>query len=88
MPRGIRAGWNAARATSLSPSVRSVPTTPKLPSWNCTSASAHSNRCAAIFLPLASTLSAAVHRDDPPMTVEREPIVPMPQATRSVSPSM
>src|SRR5712691_8028125 len=88
MPRGIRAGWNAARATSLRPSVRSVPTTPNLPSSNFTSASAHSSRCAAIFLLLASTLSAAVHSAVPPMTVEREPIVPMPQATRSVSPSM
>jgi hypothetical protein len=33
------------------------------------------------------TLSAAIHKADPPITVEREPL-PMPKATRSVSPSM
>ena len=39
-------------------------------------------------LPLAMTLSAAIHKAEPPITVEREPLVPMPKATRSVSPSM
>ena len=53
------AGWNAARATSLSATARSVPTTPNLPSANTTSASAASSRRAAIFLPLVITLSAA-----------------------------
>ena len=52
------------------------------------SASAASSRCAAIFLPLAMILSAAIHSAEPPITVEREPLVPMPNATRSVSPSM
>ena len=37
---------------------------------------------------LAMTLSAAIHKAEPPITVEREPLVPMPKATRSVSPSM
>jgi hypothetical protein len=37
---------------------------------------------------LAITLSAAILRAVPPMTVEREPMVPMPKPTRSVSPSM
>ena len=52
------------------------------------SASAASSILAAIFLPLAMTLSAAIHSAVPPMTVDREPMVPMPKATRSVSPSM
>jgi hypothetical protein len=54
---------------------------------NVTSASAASRRRAAIFLPLVITLSAAIHSAVPPITVDREPIVPMPKATRSVSPS-
>jgi len=37
---------------------------------------------------LAMILSAAIHKAEPPITVEREPLVPMPKATRSVSPSM
>ena len=52
------------------------------------SASAASSILAAIFLPLAITLSAAIQSAVPPMTVDREPMVPMPKATRSVSPSM
>ena len=38
-------------------------------------------------LALGNTLSAASHSADPPTTVERDPIVPVPKATRSVSPS-
>ena len=88
MPGGSWAGWNAARATSFSATARSVPDHANLPSANLTSASAASSRRAAIFWPLAMTLSAAIHSAVPPITVEREPIVPMPKATRSVSPSM
>ena len=88
IPAGRRGGWNAARATSSSATARSVPTTLNLPSANFTSPSAASSRRAAIFWPLATTLSAAFHSAVPPITVEREPIVPMPQPTRSVSPSM
>ena len=32
--------------------------------------------------------SGAIHKAEPPITVEHEPLVPMPRATRSVSPSM
>ena len=39
-------------------------------------------------LPLAITLSAASHSAVPPIAAEREPPVPAPQATASVSPSM
>ena len=52
------------------------------------SASAASSSRAAILRPLAITLSAAIHSAVPPITVEREPMVPMPKPTRSVSPSM
>ena len=52
------------------------------------SPSAASSSFAAIFVPFAMTLSAAMTTALPPMTVEREPIVPMPKPTRSVSPSM
>ena len=65
-----------------------MPATAKRPSANTMSASAASSSFAAIFLPLAITLSAAIHSAVPPITVEREPMVPMPKATRSVSPSM
>src|SRR5207248_2470729 len=71
---------------------RSVPATAKLPplspTANSMSASAASSRCAASRLPLAMILSAAIHSAEPPITVEREPLVPIPKATRSVSPSM
>jgi len=67
---------------------RSVPTTVNLPSAKLMSPSAASSSFAAIFFPLAITFSAAVQSALPPMTVEREPMVPMPKATRSVSPSM
>jgi hypothetical protein len=46
-----------------------------------TSASAASSSLAAIFRPLAITLSAAIQSAVPPMTVEREPMLPMPKAT-------
>ena len=52
------------------------------------SASAASIRCAAISLPFSMTLSAASASAEPPTTIEREPFEPMPNATRSVSPSM
>ena len=81
-------GLNAAIATSFSVTLLSVPLTVKLPSANSMSCSAASSRWPASFLPLAITLSAAMNSAEPPITVEREPMVPMPKATRSVSPSM
>ena len=44
--------------------------------------------CAASFLPLAMILSLTMTMAPPLMVVEREPPVPMPKATASVSPWM
>ena len=52
------------------------------------SCSPASSRWPASFLPFSITLPAAMNSAEPPSTVEREPLVPMPKATRSVSPSM
>ncbi len=61
-----------------------MPTTENFPSPKPMSASAASSSRAAILRPLAITLSAAIHSAVPPITVEREPIEPMPKPTRSV----
>src|ERR1700738_767296 len=67
---------------------RSVPAIEKLLSANSMSAAAASSRMRGNAFALAMTLSAAIHKAEPPTTVQREPVVPMPKATRSVSPSM
>ncbi len=52
------------------------------------SASAASIRCAAIFALCDDLVGGERQRAEPPVTIEREPLEPMPNATRSVSPSM
>ena len=86
MPAGSLSSWNAALATSWMPSARSVPAMTKRPSLNSTSPSDASSMCAASFLPLAMILSLTIAMALPLMVVEREPPVPMPKATASVSP--
>src|SRR5262245_50265974 len=81
-PWGSRAGKKADLATAFSVMLLLVPATEKTPSANATSAGETSSRCAAIRFPFSITLSAAIVRALPPITVEREPLVPMPQATR------
>src|SRR5215475_14852253 len=64
----------------------SVPATVNLPSLNTMSPSAASSMCAATFFALASILSSALTIADIPTAPEREPYVPMPNCTLSVSP--
>src|SRR5215831_10902569 len=71
---------------SASVFLRSVPITENVPRSNVMSCSLASKRCAAIFLPLAMTLSEAFASAGPPTTSERDPYVPMPNCTLSVSP--
>src|ERR1700722_4848311 len=64
----------------------SVPATVNFPSLNSMSPSAASSTKAAPFLALASILSSALTIADMPTGPEREPYVPMPNCTLSVSP--
>ena len=66
--------------------VLSVPATVKFPSANSISSSEASKVCAALFLPFSMTLSAAFMMAEPPTAMDREPYVPIPNGTRSVSP--
>ena len=88
MPFGSLPNSNAAFATSWMPTPRSVPAMAKRPSLNSMSTSAASSMWAASFLPLVITLSATMTMAPPLIVVEREPPVPMPKATASVSPWM
>ena len=88
MPAGSFSSWNADFATSWMPMPRSVPAMAKRPSLNSMSSSAASSRCAASFLPLAMIFSLTRTMAPPLIVVEREPPVPMPNATASVSPWM
>src|SRR5215470_9258098 len=76
----------ALSATSPQAADLSVPATVNLPSLNTMSPSAASNMCAATFFALASILSSALTIADIPTAPEREPYVPMPNCTLSVSP--
>ena len=58
-----------------------MPGTTKLPSAKARSASLTSSKWAASFLRLGDHLVAAMVMAVPPITVEREPLVPMPNAT-------
>ena len=58
---------------SASVFLRSVPITENVPRSNVMSCSLASKRCAAIFLPLAMTLSEAFTSAGPPTTSERDP---------------
>jgi hypothetical protein len=80
---GQRVGLNAAITTCFRVTDLSVPATLKTPSANSMSCSPASSRWPANFLPLSITLPAASYNAEPPSTVEREPLVPMPKATRS-----
>ena len=86
MPRGSRAGTNAA-LRDLDEADRLVGAGDReaavLESMSCSPASI---MWAASGLPLAMILSAAMSSAVPPRTVEREPKVPVPMAMRSVSP--
>jgi hypothetical protein len=57
-----------------------VPPTLKRPASNTMS-------CSAMRSPLSTILSAAIDSAEPPVAAERDPYVPTPKATRSVSPS-
>ena len=86
MPGGSALRLNDRLAISASSMVLSVPATVNLPFSNTMSCSAASSVCAASFLPLAMILSAAVSNAVPPQAMDREPKVPVPIATWSVSP--
>ena len=88
MPGGSLSSWNAVLPISWMPRARSVPAMVKRPSLNSMSASDASRRCAASFLPLAMIFSLTSTIAPPLIVVEREPPVPMPKATASVSPWM
>ena len=59
-----------------------------MPSANAMSPAEASRRCAAIVLPLSMIFIAARSSAEPPTAIEREPNVPEPYGTWSVSPSM
>ena len=86
MSSGNCADWKACRATSSRPSERSVPAIVNRPASNTTSFGAASIVCAAILRPLSISRSAAVTIAEPASWAEREPKVPMPIVTRSLSP--
>ena len=68
------------------PTERSVPAIVNLPLLEDDVGAAASIMCAAIFLPLSMILSAAITMAEPASCAEREPNVPMPIVTTSVSP--
>ena len=79
-------GSMASFATSLMLSVRLVLGLEKTPSAKLMSAASTLSRWAASCFALVVILSAAMSTADPPMVAEREPPVPSPRKTWSVSP--
>ena len=69
----------------MMPMPRSVPAMVKRPSANSMSPSAASSRCAAACLPLAMTSAEDSTIAIPVAVIEREPPVPLPKRTRSLS---
>ena len=88
MPGGTCFGLVASLATSLMVSERLDLGDENTPSAKSTSPTSTSNWCAAMRLPFSITLSDAISSAEPPMVAEREPPVPSPSATASVSPEM
>ncbi len=66
----------------------SVPATANLPFSKTMSCSPASSMWAAIFVPLAMILSAAISMAVPAQAVERDPNVPVPIMIWSVSPNL
>ncbi len=88
MPFGSLAGCAACLATSLMVSVWLVLGDEKMPSVKLTSSCATLSIWAAIALALATIFSVATWKAEPARVAEREPPVPSPKNTRSVSPWM
>ena len=88
IPLGRRAGLAASLATSRMVSVRLVPGAEKMPSANFTSPASTLNMWAAIARALVTILSVATWNAELPMVAVREPPVPSPKNTWSVSPWM
>ena len=85
-PSAAYLGSIAVSATCARPTRRSVPTTLNVPSANSMSAADASNTSAAIRLPFSIRASAARSQAMPPTGNELEPPVPLPVATKTVSP--
>ena len=88
MSFGSFAGFTAFCATSLMVMVWLVLVLEKMPSLKLTSAGSTLRLCAAIALALVITFSAALWNAEPDMVAERDPPVPSPKNTLSVSPWM
>ena len=86
MSRGSLAGSAAARATSGMVKVRLVFGLAKIPSAKFTSATSTPSRWAASAFALAVIFPIAPWNADPASVAEREPPVPWPKKTLSVSP--
>ena len=65
---------------------RSVPATTNLPSLNSMSPAEASSACEAICLPCSTTFAAASTMAWPEFIIEREPPVPPPASSSSLSP--
>ena len=83
---GSLAGCAAVTATSLMVTVWLVCLLENMPSSNLTSSAGTLSRCAAIAVAFTVILSLAISIAEPPMVAEREPPVPSPKNTWSVSP--
>ena len=88
MPLGRFLGSSAAGASSLIDSVRLVLLVEKTPSSKRSSSGSTCSMCAAMARALATTFSLARWKAEPAMAEEREPPVPSPKNTWSVSPWM
>ena len=86
MSFGSFAGSAAARATSCMVNVRLVFGLEKIPSAKLTSPASTPSRWAASVLALAMIFSTAPWNADPASVAERDPPVPWPKKTLSVSP--
>ncbi len=85
-PSGSSRPRRTRSASSMMPTARSVPAMTKRPSPESMSPADASSTCAARSLPLAMTLSAACSTAVPDSMVEREPPVPPPCTSWSLSP--
>ena len=88
MPLGRRAGLAASLAMSRMVSVRLVPGAEKMPSENFTSSASTLSIWAAMARALVTILSVATWKAELPMVAVRDPPVPSPKNTWSVSPWM
>ena len=88
MPLGILAGMNESRASSWMPTDLSVPATVKLAAVEHDVVLGGFHQVGGDLVAFGDDLSAAVTSAVPPTTAEREPNVPVPIATWSVSPHL